>query len=108
MGNVGIPEFALLLLLALYFLPTIIAAVRKKRNLSAILLVNLLLGWSIIGWIVALVWAVSTEVVDTVSIPTGSTVQHPSFPPQGKFCSSCGKYSQADSRFCAHCGNALA
>ena len=43
--------------LALYFLPTIIAAARHAKNLVAILLVNILLGWTGLGWVVALVWS---------------------------------------------------
>jgi hypothetical protein len=39
----------------LYFIPTWIAW--KKRNLAAIFALNLLLGWTFIGWVVALVWA---------------------------------------------------
>jgi len=42
---------------AMYFLPSIIALARSKRDLLAIFLLNLFLGWSVIGWIVALVWA---------------------------------------------------
>ena len=45
----------------LYFLPTIIAAIKSKRDLVAILLLNLFLGWSVIGWIVALVWAAKND-----------------------------------------------
>lgn len=44
--------------LALYFLPTIIAVAGKRRNTLAIFLLNLLLGWTFIGWVIALVWAV--------------------------------------------------
>ncbi len=43
--------------LILYFLPSIIALARNKRDTLAIFLLNLFLGWSVIGWIVALVWA---------------------------------------------------
>lgn len=42
-----------------YFLPYIIG--RNKRNSSSIFWLNLLLGWSLIGWVVALVWAVSKD-----------------------------------------------
>lgn len=45
----------------LYFLPTIIAAMKSKRDIVAILLLNLFLGWSVIGWIVALVWAAKND-----------------------------------------------
>lgn len=45
----------------MYFLPTIIAAIRSKRDLLAIFLLNLFLGWSVIGWFVALVWAAKND-----------------------------------------------
>jgi hypothetical protein len=48
--------------LLLYFLPSIIALARSKRDLLAIFLLNLFLGWSVIGWIVALVWAAKRDV----------------------------------------------
>jgi len=46
----------------MYFLPTILAFARNKRDTAAILLLNLFLGWTMIGWVVALVWAVKTDV----------------------------------------------
>jgi hypothetical protein len=47
----------------MYFLPSIIALARSKRDILAIFLLNLFLGWSVIGWIVALVWALKSDVV---------------------------------------------
>jgi hypothetical protein len=46
----------------MYFLPSIIALARSKRDLLSIFLLNLFLGWSVIGWIVALVWAAKNDV----------------------------------------------
>jgi hypothetical protein len=46
-----------------YFLPTIIALVRSKRDALSIFLLNFFLGWTLIGWIIALVWAFKTDVV---------------------------------------------
>jgi len=43
----------------LYFLPSIIG--RNKRTFTSILLLNIFLGWTFIGWIVALIWAVSPD-----------------------------------------------
>jgi len=40
-----------------YFIPTIIALIRKHRDATAIFILNLFLGWSLIGWIISLVWA---------------------------------------------------
>ena len=47
--------FALVLV---YFLPTFMARAHRQRN--AIAALNLLLGWTFVGWVVAFVWA-STE-----------------------------------------------
>lgn len=46
----------------LYFLPTIIAFARNKRDTTSILLLNLFLGWTAIGWVIALIWAVKVDV----------------------------------------------
>ena len=45
----------------MYFLPSIVALARSKRDLLGIFLLNLFLGWSVIGWVVALVWAVKAD-----------------------------------------------
>jgi uncharacterized membrane protein len=49
------------LVLALYMLPAIVASFRHKRNEISITLVNVFLGWTFIGWVVALAWACSYE-----------------------------------------------
>jgi hypothetical protein len=41
----------------IYFLPTIIAVRRKHRNDVGVLLVNLFFGWTLIGWVGALIWS---------------------------------------------------
>jgi hypothetical protein len=41
----------------LYMLPWIVALMRHKRNSAAIFMCNLFLGWTMIGWVVSLVWA---------------------------------------------------
>ncbi|HEV2232527.1 MAG TPA: superinfection immunity protein [Terriglobia bacterium] len=46
-----------LIAIALYFLPWIVASVTEKRNKAAIGVLNLLLGWTFIGWAIALVRA---------------------------------------------------
>lgn len=40
-----------------YFLPATVAGVRRHRNATAILVLNLFLGWTFIGWVGALVWS---------------------------------------------------
>lgn len=41
----------------LYLIPTLIAAGRQHNNQLAIFMLNLLGGWTVLGWIVAVVWA---------------------------------------------------
>lgn len=50
-----------LAVLFLYFLPSIVARSRMKRNTTAIFMLNLLLGWTVLGWICALVWALTHD-----------------------------------------------
>jgi len=47
--------------LALYLLPTIIAAIRRSKSTVGIILVNILAGWTFIGWIISLVWSLVGE-----------------------------------------------
>ena len=58
-------EIALMLLilpsLAVYFVPTIIAIVRHARNVLGIVLLNIFGGWTLVGWIIALVWSIRDE-----------------------------------------------
>lgn len=49
----------LILAALVYFLPTVIALARGHHNGFAIFLTNLLLGWTMIGWLIALIWSVT-------------------------------------------------
>lgn len=41
-----------------YMLPWAIAAVRGNRNAWSVFWINLLLGWTVVGWIIALVMSI--------------------------------------------------
>ena len=59
MQNFTILELLLVVLIfAFYFLPTLIAFLRNHKNKLAVFLLNLLLGWTVLGWVVSLVWSV--------------------------------------------------
>jgi hypothetical protein len=47
------------LAIVLYFLPTIVGL--RKQNAGGIFLLNLVLGWTLAGWIGALIWACTAE-----------------------------------------------
>jgi len=58
MGGLGFPElFVALSIFALYFLPAIIANSRKHKNKKTIITLNILLGWTGIGWFACLIWS---------------------------------------------------
>jgi len=48
-------------ILFFYFIPSIIALLRGKNNLLAIMALNFFLGWSVIGWVISLVWSLSSD-----------------------------------------------
>jgi hypothetical protein len=51
-------EFATIaFVIACYFLPGIVAAYRNHHSAAAIMWLNLFLGWTLLGWVGALVWA---------------------------------------------------
>lgn len=80
----------------IYFTPTFIAAKRKHRNGNSIFLVNLLLGWTALGWIAALVWSVSanTEQRETSEIGASSD----------RICPMCAETIKRAAIKCKHCG----
>ncbi len=81
--------------LAIYFVPAILG--QKKKNNVAIFALNLLLGWTVVGWVAALVWALTKEQAPAVVVASQQLA-----PPI--LCRTCGKYSPCSSAFCASCG----
>lgn len=49
----------LALVVAVYFLPTIIASSRKHHNAGSVFIINLFLGWTFLGWVIAVAMSVS-------------------------------------------------
>ena len=45
----------------IYFVPTIIAFSSERRQRVAIGALNFVAGWTLIGWVVALVWSLMRE-----------------------------------------------
>jgi hypothetical protein len=45
----------------LYFIPSFVAWYRNHRQFNAIFILNFLLAWTIIGWVIALIWSVIKE-----------------------------------------------
>jgi hypothetical protein len=69
--------------LALLFLPTLVAKSRNHPNTLPIFLINLFLGWTFIGWVVALVWACTRPAAPVLYAPVYPVAIAPPPPPAG-------------------------
>jgi hypothetical protein len=54
------PLIIFVIVVGLYFLPTIIAVSRKVPHIGSVVVINLFLGWTFIGWVVALAMAATS------------------------------------------------
>jgi hypothetical protein len=92
-------HFYALVIIIVYFLPA--AAAWNKQSFGSVLALNFFLGWTFVGWVVALAWALKDPEPKKVAVaalgPTGAP----------RLCPTCGKYSTSESRFCSSCGLAL-
>lgn len=95
---------ATVLILLLYFLPTIIAGVRKHHQGGTIAVINFFLGWTLIGWIWALAWSVSATGPSRVVLSQPQPMGH------SHTCANCGsKWTLAPGQSaytCPKCGTA--
>lgn len=48
--------------MVVYFVPCLVGSRRNHRNAMPIFILNLLLGWTFVGWVGALVWAMTDNV----------------------------------------------
>jgi ABC-type transport system involved in cytochrome c biogenesis permease component len=60
MGQFSFLHWAIVLLaLFVHFIPTVVAFQRTHPKRIVIVLINLLLGWTAIAWVGALIWALT-------------------------------------------------
>jgi len=72
----------------LYIAPAMIASSRGARSQGGIVAVNLLLGWTIVGWWIAIIWALAARPM--------------------KACPHCARAVPAEASVCSYCRGALA
>ena len=65
-----------------YMLPSSIAIVRKVRNVGSIIVINFFLGWTLMGWVVALAMAASSKPQPQQQQTNVYVQNHPTAPPQ--------------------------
>ena len=49
-------------IVVMYFIPAIVAHEKYHKNAGAIIVLNLFLGWTFIGWVLSLVWAFTDNI----------------------------------------------
>lgn len=83
----------------LYFMPTIEANLRNKKNIQSIALVNIFLGWTLVGWIIALIWAINEDAPAASPLAQG----HPIESTSTRICPHCAETVKAEAKICKHC-----
>lgn len=64
----------LLVMAAIYFIPAIVAYKVRHRNRLPIAILNLFLGFTLLGWVIALVWATMSDAPDARPEKTGAPI----------------------------------
>ena len=112
----------------LYFLPTTIANIRHKYNSKKIALLNLFLGWTVIAWVICLIWAFSKDQPTGTQLNKSPQTPNPAYATLNttqtsdetvssgtennpgnatKFCPSCGSKVPSGTLICVNCGKPI-
>ncbi len=98
----ALPSRILGAMLLAYAAPGWIAISRRHPHAAAICIMDLLFGWTVIGWIAALVWSLRPSHEES-GLVVNTTVPPSQMRPMG-ICTSCLETIHLDARKCPNCG----
>ena len=97
----------------LYFAPALVASSRRHESAPAVWILNFLLGWTVVGWVICLIWALSLPqplafYPVVYALPSGALGQPPGWTTNGgvqtPVCTACYRPVTATASYCGMCG----
>ncbi|MFT4190863.1 MAG: superinfection immunity protein [Comamonas sp.] len=95
---------------AAYFIPSFVAFERAHDNGLAVFWLNFLLGWALLPWVAALIWALTrNRAVELIEQHRGTPAPAAVAPLAGdtRTCPFCAETVKAAAKLCKHCRSEL-
>ena len=95
-------------IVALYFVPAICAFLRDSKSKFPILVLNILFGWTGLGWLVCFIWTFASPQNPVSKKIISKTIRKKTIDQLSiVLCTKCGSEISNTSKFCESCGIAI-